>query len=55
MRIKIPFLPKRNSSESPRVIKPKKQKRKILTPTDERRERQRKYLNRIDERRKAVR
>lgn len=52
MKMKIPFLPKRRSSENP---KPKKQKRQPVTPRDERRSRNQDYLKRIDERRKALR
>ena len=51
-KMKIPFLPKRKSSGDP---KPKKQKRQVTTPSDDRRGRQQDYLKRIEERRKALR
>lgn len=50
--MRIPFLPKRRSSENP---KPKKQKRKLITPIEARRVRQQDYIKRIDDRRKALR
>lgn len=50
--MRIPFLPKKRSSGTP---KPKKQKRQVVTSQDERRSRNKDYLKRIEERRKALR
>lgn len=50
--MKIPFLPKRRSSGDP---KPRKQKQQVIPLRDERRERQKDYLKRISERRRALR
>jgi hypothetical protein len=50
MKIKIPFLQKKNNNP-----KPKKPKKQPVLPKDERRSRQGDYLRRINERRKALR
>ena len=51
-KMKIPFFRKRRSSGE---SQPKRQKRQVVTPRGERRDRQQDYLKRISERRKALR